>query len=120
MVARLSAPHTTKPSHAQTLVKTRLKLAAYLAHVRRADGSWPSDWAFARLSLLEARQILQQYLTDARLSHKLTTAAYDASEELRASAPFVREWKVIQAQVMRIVPVVQQVLRTLAKAKNSD
>jgi hypothetical protein len=100
-------------------VKTRLKPAAYLAHVRRADGSWPSGWAFARPSLLEARQILQQYPADTRLPHKLTTAAYGASEELRASALFIREWKVIQAQVIRIVPVVQQVLRTLAEAKNS-
>jgi hypothetical protein len=49
----------------------------------------------------------------------LTTAAYDASEELRASAPFIKEWKATQTQVIRIVPVVQQVLDTLAEARNS-
>ena len=93
----------------------RLRLAAYLAHVRRADGSWPSDWAFARLCLLEARRILN----DARLPHELTTQAYDASEELRTSAPFTREWVEVQERVIRIVPVMQQVLRTLSKSKNS-
>lgn len=100
-------------------MKTRLKLATYLAHVRRADGSWPSDWAFARLCLLEARQILKRHLTDARLPHELTTEAYEASEELRASAPFAKEWKVMQGQVMRIVPVVQHVLHALAESKSA-
>ena len=102
-------------------MRTRLqfKLATYLAHVQQADGSWPSDWALARLCLQEARQVLRQHLTDARLTHELTVAAYDASEELRASAPFAQEWLLMQAQVIRIVPVVQQVLRTLAKSKSS-
>ncbi|TVT39278.1 hypothetical protein FNT36_16605 [Hymenobacter setariae] len=59
--------------------------------MRRANGSWPSDLAFDRLAFLGARHIFQQHLTDARLSHKLTTKAYDASEELRASAPFGSE-----------------------------
>lgn len=99
-------------------MKARIKLAAYLAHVRRADGSWPSDWAFARLALLKARQVLQRHLTDARLPHELTTEAYEASEELRASAAF-EEWVVMQGRVIRIVPVVQQVLRTLEEATNS-
>ncbi len=96
-----------------------LRLAAYLAHVQRADGSWPSDWALARLCLLEARQVLRRHLTDARLPHELTIEAYDASEELRASAPFAKEWLLMQAPVVRIVPVVQQVLRTLARSKSS-
>jgi hypothetical protein len=37
----------------------------------------------------------------------------------RASAFFAKEWLLMQAQAMRIVPVVQQVLRTLAEAKNA-
>ena len=99
-------------------MKTRLRLAAYLAHVRRADGSWPVDWTFARLAN-HARRVLHRYLTDVRLPHSLTSKAYAASEDLRASAPFATEWNVIQAQVIRVVPVVQRVLRTLAAAKNS-
>lgn len=100
-------------------MKERLKLAAYLAHVRRADGSWPSDWAFAQLAILGARQVLHQYLTDARLPHKLTSKAYAASEDLRANSPLVAEWQVLQAQVIRVVPVVQRILRTLADLKDS-
>ncbi|RZK24569.1 MAG: hypothetical protein EOO56_00795 [Hymenobacter sp.] len=92
----------------------RLKLAAYLAHVRRADGSWPSDWTFARLAINEARQVLQHHLTDVRLPHALTIKAYAASEDIRASEPFATEWPPLQAQVVRVVPVVQRLLRTLA------
>lgn len=100
-------------------MKTRLRLAAYLAHVRRVDGSWPVDWTFARLAINHARRVLHRHLTDVRLPHSLTSKAYAASEDLRASAPFATEWNVIQAQVIRVVPVVQRVLRTLAAAKNS-
>jgi hypothetical protein len=98
-------------------MQRRLKLAAYLAHVRRADGSWPVDWKFARLSLLEARKILQLYLTDARLPHDLTIKAYAASEDLRASILLATEWEPLQTQVIRVIPVVQRVLRTLAQLK---
>jgi hypothetical protein len=95
----------------------RVRLAAYLAHVRRADGSWPTDWTFARLSLREASHVLHRYLTDARLPHDLTSKAYDASEDLRASVPAATEWDQLQAQVIRVIPVVQRVLRTLAEVK---
>jgi hypothetical protein len=96
---------------------SRVKLAAYLAHVRRADGSWPVDWTFARLSLREASHILHRYLTDARLPHELTIKAYVASEDLRASVPSALKWDQLQAQVIRVLPVVQRVLRTLAEVK---
>jgi hypothetical protein len=98
-------------------MQRRLKLAAYLAHVRRADGSWPVDWTFARLSLLEAHQVLRRYLTDARLPHDLTSKAYAASEDMRTSVPAATEWDELQAQVIRVIPVVQRVLRTLAELK---
>jgi hypothetical protein len=95
-------------------MQRRLKLAAYLAHVRRADGSWPVDWTFARLSLL------RRYLTDARLPHDLTSEAYAASEDMRASVPAPTEWGQLQAQVIRVIPVVQRVLRTLAELKQAE
>jgi hypothetical protein len=95
-------------------MNNRLLLAAYLAHVRRADGSWPSDWTFARLAINQARRVLRQHLTDARLPHSLTIKAYAASEDLRASAPVATDWPKTQAQVVRVLPVVQRLLRTLA------
>lgn len=98
----------------------RIKLSAYLAHVRRADGSWPADWTFARLSLLEANHVLHRYLTDARLPHELTIKAYVASEDLRASVPPAVKWDQLQAQVIRVLPVVQRVLRTLAEGKQAE
>ncbi|RZJ94924.1 MAG: hypothetical protein EOO60_01845 [Hymenobacter sp.] len=97
----------------------RIKLAAYLAHVRRADGSWPTDWTFARLALTEARQVLHRHLTNAMLSHALTIKAYAASEELRAGPPFATDWQELQAQVVRVVPVVQRLLRTLAGKRDA-
>ena len=100
-------------------MKTRLQLAAYLAHVRRADGSWPTDWAFARLAIREARLVLHRHLTDAQLPHGLTVKAYAASEDLRPGEPTASDWEVLQAQVIRVVPVVQRVLRTLADLQNS-
>jgi hypothetical protein len=98
----------------------RVKLAAYLAHVRRADGSWPVDWAFARPALLEARHVLHHYLTDARLPHELTIKAYVASEDLRASGPASSQWDQLQAQVIRVLPVVHWVLRTLVEFKRAE
>jgi hypothetical protein len=98
-------------------MQRRLKLAAYLAHVRQADGSWPVDWRFARLSLLEARQVLPLYLTAVRLPHYLAVKAYAASEDLRATTPPATEWKPLQTQVIRVLPVVQRILRTLAELK---
>lgn len=100
-------------------MKTRLKLAAYLAHVRHADGSWPSDWAFAQLVITQVRQVLHQHLTNAELPHELTVKAYAASEDLRASVPLATEWPVLQEQVIRVVPVAQEILRTLADSKKS-
>jgi hypothetical protein len=101
-------------------MQRRLKLAAYLAHVRRADGSWPVDWTFARLALLEAGQVLHRYLTDVRLPHELTIRAYVASEDLRASGPAAMPWEQLQAQVIRVLPVVQRVLRTLAELRQAE
>jgi hypothetical protein len=98
----------------------RVKLAAYLAHVRRADGSWPSDWAFARLAIREASQVLHAHLTDARLSHQLTVKAYAASEELRTGLPLPIEWMALRTQVIQVVPVVQRLLRTLADLKKDE
>jgi hypothetical protein len=95
----------------------RLKLAAYLAHVRRADGSWPTDWMFAQMALREARQVLHRYLTDVRLPHELTIKAYVASEDIRA--PIATVWQQLQAQVIRVIPIVQRVLRTLAEWKKA-
>lgn len=100
-------------------MKARLKLAAYLAHVRRADGSWPTDWTYARLAINEARRVLHLHLTDARLSHTQTVKAYAASEDLRASPPFATDWPQLQAQVIRVVPVVQHLLRTLASPRDA-
>ena len=93
----------------------RIKLAAYLAHVRRADGSWPSDWTFAQLAIEGARQALHQHLTSAALPQALTIKAYAASEDLRANPPAATDWVALQAQVIRVVPVVQRLLRTLAE-----
>lgn len=98
----------------------RVKLAAYLAHVRRADGSWPTDWTYARLALNEARQVLQCHLTKAALPHALTIKAYAASEDLRASPSFATDWPAFQAQVIRVVPVVQRLLRTLDSLKKTE
>jgi hypothetical protein len=98
----------------------RVKLAAYLAHGRRVDGSWPVDWAFARPALVETRHVLHRYLTDARLPHELTINAYVASEDLRASGPASSQWEQLQAQVIRVLPVVQRVLRTLAELKKTE
>jgi hypothetical protein len=99
---------------------SRVKLAAYLAHGRRADGSWPADWTFAGLSLREAGHVLHRYLTDARLPHELTIKAYVTSEDLRASRPSATKWDQLQAQVIRVLPVVQRVLRTLAELKKAE
>ena len=100
-------------------MRTHLKLIAYLAHVRRADGSWPSDWTYARLAINEARQVLRQYLTDARVPHHLTVKAYAASEDLRASQLYATDWLQIQAQVIRVVPIVQRLLRALASSRSA-
>lgn len=96
------------------LLTTCIKLAAYLGHVRRADGSWPADWIVARLALDASRHLLHQHLTRAELPHALTIAAYAASEDLRANRLLDTDWEAFQAQVIRVVPVVQRLLRTLA------
>ena len=96
------------------LLTTCIKLAAYLGQVRRADGSWPADWIVARLALDASRQLLHQHLTRAELPHALTIAAYAASEDLRASRFLDTDWQALQAQVIRVIPVVQRMLRTLA------
>jgi hypothetical protein len=43
--------------------------------------------------------------------------AYAASEDLRASILLATEWEPLQTQLIRVIPVVQRVLRTLAELK---
>jgi hypothetical protein len=92
----------------------RVRLAAYLAHTRRADGSWTADWTVARLAGREARYLLRKHLAHAELSQELTVAVHAASEDLRASTLFTADWYDVQAQLLRVLPVVQKLLRTLA------
>ena len=101
-------------------MERRVRLAAYLAHTRRADGSWVADWTVARLAVREARRVLRKHLTSALLPHDLTVAAYAASEELRTSALVTAEWELVQEQVLRVVPIVQRLLRTLADRKKTS
>ncbi|RZK32443.1 MAG: hypothetical protein EOO63_01370 [Hymenobacter sp.] len=95
----------------------RIKLAAYLAHIRRADGSWLADWTVARLAVAEARQVLRKHLTNIWLPQDLTEAAHAASEDVRTFAAVTGDWKQVKGQVLRVVPVVQRILRTLADSK---
>jgi hypothetical protein len=97
----------------------RVRLAAYLAHTRRADGSWVADWTVARLAVLAARQVLRQHLAHADFPQDLTEAAHAASEDVRQAASVTADWQQVQAQVVRVLPVVQRLLRTLDTLKKA-
>lgn len=99
------------------MMNRRVRVAAYLAHTRRADGSWVADWKVARLAVHEARWVLRRYVAHAGLSQELTEAAHAASEDVRTYAAVTADWAEVQAQVLRVLPVVQLLLRTLAAIK---
>jgi hypothetical protein len=73
----------------------------------------------ARLASREARYLLRKHLAHADLSQDLTVAVHAASEDLRASALFTTDWSDVQAQLLRVLPVVQKLLRTLASLKQA-
>jgi hypothetical protein len=98
----------------------RVRLAAYLAHTRRADGSWLADWTVARLASREAHYVLRKHLAHAELPQKLTEAAHVASEDLRTNTLVTASWTAVQAQLLRVLPVVQRLLRTLADLEKAS
>ena len=96
----------------------RVRIAAYLAHTRRADGSWPADWLIARMAMTDARRVLRKHLADIKLPHELTAVAHAASEDARLYISVSANWQQVQSQVLRVLPVVQRVLRTLAESEH--
>ena len=73
----------------------------------------------ARLAVLAASNTLRQYLAHANLPQELTEAAHAASEDVRRAASVTANWQQVQAQVLRVIPVVQRLLHTLATLKKT-
>ena len=95
-------------------MEERVLLAACLAHIKRADGSQAKDWSIAQTAWRASSEILKKYQAHSDLPDGLTEAAFAASEDLRTSAASGYNWPAAQAQAERVLPVVQQVLYTVA------
>lgn len=104
-----------KPSFLTTLIfmEERVLLAACLAHLKRADGSLEKDWSIAQIAWRGAHDLLKKNLAHAQLPDQLTELAFAASEDLRASSPGSLDWPATQAQAVRVLPVVMQLLYVL-------
>ena len=77
--------------------------AAYLAHVKRADGSQAKDWCLVDTARCGAGGLLWKYRARPLLSDAFTKRAHAAWEGLRIAAQDGRDQRAAQFQTERVL-----------------